>query len=300
MHNRKTFIIFFVAFWMHISVYAQPKKNDLSANHVAALNYLDSVGSLPKSKYWQHINPKRFVENLRKNIEHPLFFYAGANTNFCSYAALSYSCLKYEPLRYVQFMIKIYKEGTAVYRHVYFTPSSQIKQAAGLLHFKGELDINHADQLWFLVLADHFKGYLNILSLTYKPGAEDKFWAATNFAKFNNMLRRMCNYEVKSLGSDIIRPNIPHTADYLREKLDAGYDVFLYLNNTILHKKNHNKIKKRIPTHFVVLTDIYEDDNDIVTLTYWDYGFKTLQQIDAVTFKKIIYGITWCKQKTNL
>ncbi len=279
------------------SASSQPLGNRLSPNHAAALHYLDSVGSLPKSKYWEHINPQLFIQNLRKNIEHPLFLYAGANVNFCGYAALSYSCLKYEPLRYVQFMVKMYKNGRAVYRHVYFTPTPQIKNVAGLLHFKGELDINHADQLWFLCLADHFKGYINILNLTYKTGDEDKLWAATNFAKFNTMLKRMCNYEVKSVGSDIIRPNIPHTADYIREKLDDGYDVFLYLNNTILHKKNHSKVKKRIPTHFVVVTDISEDENNIVTITYWDYGFKTLQQIDAVTFKKIIYGITWCKLK---
>jgi len=59
-------------------------------------------------------------------------------------------------------MIELYNNGHASFRNVKFNPSYKVKVAASLLEFKGILDINHADQLWYMSLADHFKGYLNI------------------------------------------------------------------------------------------------------------------------------------------
>ncbi len=262
-----------------------------------AIQYLDSVGEVNQSTYWPRVKPNLFIQNLRRNITHPLFVYAGSNTNFCGYAAMSYSCISNYPLRYVRFMMDMYTKGEADFRDVHFNPSLNVKKAAGQLRFKGELDINHADQLWFLSLADHFKGYLNWINLSYDPGDEDRFWAATNFAKFNRMVRKMCNYEVKSIGSDLIRPTIGNLPGFLEEKLAENHQVFVYLNNTILHKKDHNKVKKRIPTHYVVLLNVSES-NGMVTLTYWDYGFKTLQQLPIKVVKRIIFGITWCKKKS--
>lgn len=260
-----------------------------------AIRYIDSVGELTQSSYWHHAKPKLFLQNLRRNITQPLFVYAGSNTNFCGYAAMSYSCISNFPLRYAKFMIELYTKGKADFRDVHFNPSENVKKYAGQLRFKGELDVNHADQIWFLSLADHFKGYLNWINMSYEPGDEDKFWAATNYAKFNRMVKKICNYEVHSIGSDLIKPSINNIPAFINQKLAENHQVFLYLNNTILHKKDHNKIKKRIPTHYVVLLSIAED-NGMVTMVYWDYGFKSLQQLPIKVVRKILFGVTWCKK----
>ena len=281
-------------FTISISAYSQPTPEKIIDEKKQALLYLDSIGVIEKSSHWPKVNPQLFIQNLRKNIEHPVYLYPGRGTNFCAFSALTYSCLNQEPLRYTQFMIDLYTNGNSTYRSVQISPSQEVKNAAGLLIFKGELDINHADQLWFLALADHFKGYINILNRKYDPGDENTLWAATNLAKFNRMLKKLLGYTLQSKGSDLIRPGISNIPAYLREKM-VGNEVFLYLNNTILYRKKH-KVKGRIPTHYVVLKDVKEVNN-IITLTYWDYGLTTLQELSPKVVRKILYGITWRKKE---
>lgn len=276
-----------------IPAYSQPVPEIIIDEKKQALVYLDSIGVIEKSRHWPKVNPQLFIQNIRKNIEHPVYLYPGRGTNFCAFSALTYSCLNQEPLRYTQFLIDLYINGNSKYRSVQITPSQEVKNAAGLLIFKGELDINHADQLWFLVLADHFKGYINLLNRKYDPGDENTLWAATNLAKFNRMLKKLLGYDLRSRGSDLIRPKISNLPSYLREKM-VGNEVFLYLNNTILYRKKH-RVKGRIPTHYVVLKDL-RDENDKITLIYWDYGLTTLQELSPKVVRKILYGITWRKK----
>ena len=259
-----------------------------------AIIFIDSINSMPPSGAWPHVSSRLFLENLKLNIHNPLSFYPGRGTNFCSYGALSYLVIKDDPLGYAKFMITIYKEGSAVYNNIKFRPSSSVMSAAGTLRFKGVLDIRHAEQIWFLTLADHFKGYLNLLNLNYDLGDEDTFWASTNLSKFNRMVRKMCNYKTTSAGSDLIHPRLTNPFQYLEKRLGKGILV-LYINNRIIHKKNHDKIKFAIPTHFVVLENIARA-GDKVTLTYWDYGGRTLLQITPVVLKKIIYGISFSQK----
>jgi hypothetical protein len=268
-----------------------------SAQQKSATAFIDSVGIVKPSIYWPNINATYFLKNLKKNITNPLFIHGGNGTNFCSYAALSYRCIGNYPERYARFMIALYTKGEACFGDEYFNPSLAIKRASGLMKFVGVLDINHADQIWFLSLADHFKGYVNFFNHKYHTGNENGLWASTNFSKFNRMIGIMCNYNVKSVGWDLRRPFIKNIPEFLKEKLAEG-EVFVYLNNTILHKKNHNKLKKRIPTHYIVLLDIQES-NGLVNLTYWDYGFKTLQQLTPKVVKHIVYGISWCTKKNE-
>jgi len=281
-------------FTISISAYSQPAAEIIIDDKKQALVYLDSIGIIEKSSHWPKVNPQLFIHNLRKNIEQPVHLYPGRGTNFCAFSALTYSCLNQEPLRYTQFMIDLYKNGSSSYRSVQISPSQEVKSAAGLLIFKGELDINHADQLWFLALADHFKGYINLLNRKYDAGDENTLWAATNLAKFNRMLKKLLGYTLQSKGSDLIRPGISDIPAYLREKM-VGNEVFLYLNNTILYRKKH-KVKGRIPTHYVVLKDVKEENN-IITLTYWDYGLTTLQELSPQVVRKILFGITWRKKE---
>ena len=287
------FLLFFFAFLV-----VKPQHTPLSQEQTDALNYLDSFINIQQSAYWINIKPKLFIENLRKNIKEPVHIYPGSNTNFCSYAALSYSCVSTFPLRYVHFMIELYMNGDAAFRKISFKPSDAVQKAVGLLKFKGELDINHADQMWYMSLADHFKGYVNWFSWHYKPGAEDKFWPSTNLKKFNRMLRKICNYETHSTGSDLIRPSFKNIVDYLNGKLVNNHQVFLYVNNIILHKRKHNRIFYRIPTHYIVLLGIVEKDG-LVTLRYWDYGFTTQKEMPISEFKDIVFGVIWCKKQTE-
>lgn len=297
----KFYLTILLAFFACWGFAQNPNKRhdiDTTENGISRANaiaFIDSITTLPQSAYWPNVKPEDFINNVRQNILYPLKIYAGRETNFCAYAAVTYTCLKNEPLRYVKCMIDLYKNGFAKYRKVKLNPSESIKQAAGKMEYQGVLDINPADQMWFLCLANKFKGYLNWLNLKYDAGDENTMWPATNFAKFNRMLKKLCRYKTKARGSDLIRPKSNNLTASLKEKLEHG-EVFLYLNNAILRKKSHNKIEKRIPTHYVVLTEIEEEDN-LVTLKYWDGGYKTLKQISRSMLKQVVYGITWVKYK---
>ena len=260
-----------------------------------ALDLLNKTALPDSSVFWPNIQLPLFIANLKANINFPLKIYQGSNTNFCGYAALSYLPLNDDPLAYTKFMLSLYKTGEATWNGIHFKPSPEIHLAAGTLRFKGILDIRPADQLWFLALADHFRSYLNFFNRRFHPGAEDTFWAAVNYGKFNRMIRELFGYHVQAKGSDLIRPDIPDLYDYLSQCLHTGL-TYLYVNNTYLHKKNHNKFKGHFPTHFIVLDAIHKlpDQPDMVDIIYWDYGGRTLRQVSLRFLKKITFGVTVC------
>lgn len=262
-----------------------------------ALAFLDKQTDLKQSNFWPNVPPAAFLANLRKNVENPISMYEGRSTNFCAYAAMSYLPLHDNPLGYVTFMLTIYNKGKAVYGIEYFEPTREVKVAAGTLTFKGELDVRPADQLWFLALADHFKGYLNFLDKHYNNGDENKMWAAVNFSKFNRMVRTLFNYDVNAIGSDILRPGVRDMFEYLSERLKTG-TIALFVNNLDLYKKNHTRLKIGVPTHFVILLGVEEVEDDKIAITYWDYGFRSRQILSAKFLKKIIFGISHSVKKT--
>jgi len=273
-----------------------PQKEINEAGRLRALELVaDERNTLEQSSFWPHITPSAFLDNLKRNIEYPLKMNNGRSANFCAYGAITYTCLKNEPFRYAISMLNLYKNGESYYRQAILRPSQTIKDAAGLMMFQGDLDIQPADQMWFLCLAHRFKGYLNFFNRKYDKDDENTMWAATNLAKFNRMLRKMCKYKVQSKGSDLIKPKINNLPGFLEQKLNAG-EVYLYLNNAILRKKNHNRIKKRIPTHYVALTGI-EKNNDRIVIKYWDGGYKTLKEVTLHSLKQIIYGVSWVNYK---
>jgi hypothetical protein len=273
-------------------------KADTSAysNKRQALQYLSQQGELEQSRHWPNVKPAAFLGNLEFDIQNPLSLYEGRGTNFCSYAALSYIPLNRDPLGFVQFMLRLYKDGKATLGSAQFDPSPAVKKAAGTLRYKGKLDVKPAEQMWFLILADHFKGYLNFFNRQYQPGDEDGFWASTNYAKFNRMIRKLFNYKVNASGSDIIRTGKRDIAGYLKGKIDSGV-VFMYVNNTYLVKKSHG-INKGLPSHFIVILSVTEVDG-VNTITYWDYGGITLQQVSVAFLKKVTFGISWATPTSN-
>ena len=267
----------------------------ITSTREQAIAYIEKIKVLQKSSSWPNIKPDLFLANLKSNIYNPLSIYEGSNTNFCGYAALSYLPLHHDPLGYAKFMIELFEKGKASIRKEKFIPSLAVHNAAGSLVFKGTLDIRPADQLWFLCLADHFKGYLNYFNNNFQPGDEDRMWAAVNYAKFNRIIKRLYNYKVEAIGADLIRPHVNNLYEYISEKLTSG-TVFLFLDNRYLTKKQHSNFRPTIPTHFVTVMDIIKT-GDLITLTYWDYGGKTLQQLSPAFLKKIIFGISHCTQK---
>jgi hypothetical protein len=260
-----------------------------------ALDYLLKTKLPDSSAWWPNIKSTLFTANLKANLLAPLAMYQGTNTNFCGYAALSYLPLHDDPLAYVRFMLALYTNGRAAWGSVHFDPSPAIHTAAGTLRFKGILDIRPADQLWFLCLADHFRGYLNFLFPRFHPGSENTFWAAVNYGKFNRMVHELFGYNVRAKGSDLIRPHFTDLFAYLSDCLQTGL-TYLYVNNTYLHKKNHNKFKGSFPTHFIVLDAIRRipDQPGMVDIVYWDYGGRTLRQVSLSFLKKITFGVTVC------
>jgi hypothetical protein len=272
----------------------KPSKKFNEPDRLKALAYLRTIDTLQTSKHWPYVNPRRFFANLKSNIENPYTFSTGRGTYFCAFGAVSYTCLKNEPYRYAVCMAELYKNGKAQYRNVLIVPSDSVKAAAGNMRYQGDLDINHADQIWFLSLADRFKGYVNIFNKKYNSGDENTMWAATNLAKFNRMLRRMCKYKVYSRGSDFIRPWIKDRYEFIKQRMEEG-EVYLYINNTVFRKKNHNMTQLIVPTHFIVITDLNKKENGDVVVKYWDGSYKTQKETSIRAFRKIIYGISWVK-----
>jgi hypothetical protein len=262
-----------------------------------ALTFLQEIKLPDSSIYWPNARSHLFMENLRHNVQYPLSMYQGNNTNFCGYAALSYLPLNYDPLQYTKFMVALYIEGHATWNNIKFTPAPEVMLAAGTLRFKGVLDIHPADQIWFLVLADHFRSYLNFFFRKFHAGSEDTFWAACNLGKFNRIVSRMLGYKIKAVGSDLIRPGINDLYTYLQKAIQSG-TTFLYVNNTYLHVKNHDKSRFSFPTHYIVLSDIQRTE-DFFTIIYWDYGGRTLRQVTPKFLKKILYGVTYTLNNAN-
>ncbi|HSU26866.1 MAG TPA: hypothetical protein VLJ68_00670 [Chitinophagaceae bacterium] len=258
-----------------------------------ALIYISAMSSLPQSEFWPHVDPKEFTKDLEGDIRQPLRIYEGKVTNFCSYAALTYIPFHYDPLGFVQFMFELYKNGKARLGKVNFEPGDEVRNVAGLLKNKGFLDIAPANQVWFLCLADRFKGYLNVFNKQFDPGDENNLCAATNFSKFNRMIRQLFPMKVKAKGFDFLRPAIKDMILYLEEKLQTG-TLFMYVNNRKLYKiKDNTASRVDVPTHFLVLLSMTRVDNRY-RLTYWDYGRISVQELSASFIRKITFGVTHC------
>jgi hypothetical protein len=273
-----------------------PGKDSLSTStQQQAIAFIDSFKILTPSTFWPNIKPALFLQNIKFNIHNPISIYPGNGTNFCGYGALTYLLLKDDPLGYAKLLLQLYKDGKAQWGNSHFTPSAAVKKEAGLLKFKGVLDIHPAEQMWFLSLADHYKGYINLFNRKYNSGDEDTRWASVNYAKFNRMVISLLRYKVKAKGSDLIRPHTGDLYQYISKRLATGM-VVLYINNRIVHKKNHVQIKVSFPTRFVVAESVKEE-NGLITLVYWDYGGRTQMQLSPAFFKRIIFGITYCTKK---
>jgi len=272
---------------------AQVNSNSATLNppQLRALELLNQMDTTSTSRFWPHIKPSLFFSNIRNNILKPGKINQGQNTNFCSYAALTHLLIRYQPDTYTEMILSLYFTGKAkLYSKRTIKPSERVRNSAGSLSHKGEMNIHHADQLWFLAMADSFKGYLNFFNRKYKIGDENTFWAATNYSKFNKMLREFGGYRVHSIGSDLLRPWKKDIHGYLVSQLDTGL-VMIYINNKLMYPHSFNLLNLPVPTHFVVLYELNKIDN-MYEIKYWDYGLKTELLLTKKRLKKTIYGVS--------
>jgi hypothetical protein len=297
--TKNIFLTLYAFFLLLAKVNGQPAAADTTpvSTQQQAISFIGNVKSLEQSPWWPAIKPNLFLENIKRNIYKPLELYEGSNTNFCGYAALSYLPLHDDPLGYAKNMLQLYREGSVKWGKALLEPSAQVRQQAGRLSFKGTLDVNPADQVWFMTLADHFKSYVNFFNKKYDPGDENTFWASVTYGKFNRMVRELFNYKVHARGSDLLHPWIKDLYSYIKDQMQTGTTA-LFLNNAYLYKKQHTVLKPGTPTHYVIILDMYKTD-DLITIIYWDYGFRSLRQVTPRFLKKIIFGITHCTKKLS-
>ena len=241
------------------------------------------------SKYFPNIYPGEFYHNVERNILFPDKLYQGHKTNFCGYAALTIVMLKNDPEIYTGLILTMYKEGKASFRKLTLEPSEPIQKVAGALDGKGELNLNPADQLWFLTLADHYKDYLNLFNHTYDPGDENNNWASVNLSKFRRMAHELTGIKTEAIGSDLIRPWVNDYLEYLTLELNKG-TVVLFVNSKYLYPSKYRIFNLHAPTHFIVLYEINLIDG-FYELKYWDYGMKTVQLFTEKRMHQLIYGV---------
>jgi hypothetical protein len=254
-----------------------------------ALPLIDNL-VLPKTgTIWPHVDVSIFLKNLRENVINPEVIYQGKNTNFCGYAALTHLLVTHDPRAYTQCMLDLLTKGEGRMGTVVFRPSKTIRKKAGTLTHKGFLDNAHADQIWFLTLADEFKGYLNILNRRFQTGDENKPWASTNFAKFNRMARKLGGYNIDSRGGDIIKPHFADLPRYISMQLEYG-NVVLFANRRIKDKKPPRTMLW-LPTHFIVVNKVITDETFVV-LHFWDYGSHKIKVMTREKFRKTVFGVS--------
>jgi hypothetical protein len=296
LYNGKRFsFIFFLliaraVFAQTSIIISAPQSKEVATRLERAYRLLSAADTNAVSAFWPNVQPTYFFDNIRQNLEHPNAINQGRATNFCGYAALTHLLLRYRPDLYVESLLNLYQNNKTKLSNKDWQATTPVLMAAGTLRQKGELDFHHADQLWFLALADHFKGYMNIIDHRYHPGDENKIWAGTNYSKFNKMLRAFSKSNLKAKGTDFIKPMVGNNFKYLSEELSKGL-VLLFINNNHLYPHKHAAITLRAPTHFIVLYSIAKQ-GDLIQLQYWDYGYRTALMITEKRLQKLIFGIT--------
>ena len=264
----------------------------------SALKILNGMDTSLASSFWPNVKPDKFYNNVAANIKNPNILYQGGMTNFCGYAAFANFMMLKDPERYAHLMLDLYRNGEARSNITYMKPSAAVRKVAGTLFGKGQLDINYADQILFLSLADHFKGYMNIFNMKYDEGDEDNLWASTTLAKFNRMMKHILGVKLYARGSDLLRPMFMSRYRYIKRKLPDN-DVILYVNSHFLNPSFKRFITLRVPTHYIHLYSIEKRKKGYI-ITYWDYGLKTQQAVTQKMFDKLIFGIICIKDNKQL
>jgi hypothetical protein len=260
------------------------------ARRIEAMRLLAGIESLPPSKAWPEVAPHLFLNDLKDLIANPERVMQGKATNFCGYAATTYLLVLRQPDDFAIQMLRLYKHGETKFGKARLNPGRKLRLQVGTLHAHGQLDSLHAQQMWFMTLADHFKGYVNWLDNKYTRGDENRFWAGTNFAKFNRMTRVLTNQKIYSEGNDLIQSEQIANEEKLKKLLQKG-DVVLMTNNLIKKETKRSIFNPRLPAHFIVLKGIHIKNSQVL-VEFWDYGTVKTREFSKRSWKKTIHGVT--------
>ncbi|QLH31170.1 MAG: hypothetical protein HWD62_00840 [Cyclobacteriaceae bacterium] len=229
---------------------------------------------LSESKLWPNISPESFLASLEANISDPSSINQGVNSWFCGNAACNKYVAQNDPTGYVKLMTDLYKTGTGTYdaggTTVTFSPSESVRKDAGNLKYSG-LAGNAANQMMFLTLSDHYKGYFNKATnnMQYDPGDASNTWASTTLGEFKRMMGDF-GYNVNTYGGDLGWANL-NKGGLAQTELSRGNDVFLYVNSDLF--KNNAWWKNWSATHYIQLNKIGTNNNSY-NVNFWDYGAK--------------------------
>ncbi len=255
-----------------------------------ALSMIDDLQGLNASEYWPAIDPELFVRNLRLNVTTPDSIHQGNRTNFCGYAVVTYLYAQMDPVGYVTDMLELYKRGELHLKNQKVAvPPPAIRRAAGTLQNKGVLVSRPADQMWFLTLAAHFRGFINVFNRWFDKGDENRLWAAMEQGKLNRLLQSIFYGDLRSKGKGIIINSNSNMAGSIMQYLNTSSGtVILYADETFRTK---GEKKHWVPHHYLVIEDL-KLRGDKYQITYWDYGAVKQLALKKKIFERAARGYT--------
>lgn len=145
--------------------------------------------------------------------------------------------------------------------------------------------INELDQMLFMTLADHYKGYTNV-DQNYDPGDEEGLWAGGVLAKAVKVWKDF-GFDIEVTGSDLGWASTgENKINAVREAMETK-DVVLYVNSG---KFKRDEGINATATHYIHVESIKQVGNKY-EITYWDYGHNHQVTMDATQFFWAVYGL---------
>lgn len=145
--------------------------------------------------------------------------------------------------------------------------------------------INELDQMLFMTLADHYKGYTNV-DLNYDPGNEEGLWAGGVLSKAVDVWNDF-GFDVEVTGSDLGWVSTgENKINAVTEAMETN-DVVLYVNSG---KFKRDEGLNATATHYIHVESI-EQVGGKYEITYWDYGATHQVTMDPTQFFWSVYGM---------
>lgn len=147
--------------------------------------------------------------------------------------------------------------------------------------------INELDQMLFMTLADHYKGYTNV-DLNYDRGNEEGLWAGGVLNKAVDVWEDF-GFDVEATGADVKVQGftIVFNVFDVQEAMETN-DVVLYVNSS---KFKYDEGLNATATHYIHIESIEQVGNDY-KITYWDYGLVQRPiSISADQFSISVFGM---------
>ncbi len=243
------------------------------------------------------VNFTDFCKQLTDRVNNPTGLNQGENTDFC----WASSCMAYlyetNPKGMVDAMFSLYLTGSFKYNtglgDLIMTPTSVERDAVGSSTFDNNKGLTGhvVDQMLLLSAAENFKGYMNKINKTYKPGDEDnKWWAGAPLSKAHDMWTAF-GFNVIVSGTDLWPMPYGQEQDIMTHMAN-NYSVVLFINSELF---KFNRGANTSATHYIRLKALSQTNN-IDNVTYWDYGANHTFKIDKGRFNKSLYGIIYIKQ----